>query len=261
MRFTRVMVAFAAVALLALLASTSQAGNCSMKCAQMGQGSAKAGMMAPCGEHGGAPGAQMMMQGYDHPRMKMRMEKQGNCCLMHRLQREGRWQERRMGREGRHCCCCMNRMGERGEESCRMVVIDRRMMMGGPEMRGARSFSTMSFDEWLGIETGPSDRGDLTVTKILTGSPAEKAGIQPQDILTSVNGISLLASDRETLASFIQHAFADGKTVTVTALRKGKVIPIEVTLQSPKANVPPQPKMMEMEKREMETDKPHPMGR
>ncbi len=155
----------------------------------------------------------------------------------------------------------MNCMGAPGEGMRRVVVMDRRMMMGGPEMRGSRSFSTMSFDEWLGIETGPSDRGDLTVTKIFTGSPAEKAGIQTQDILTSVNGISLVASERETLASFIQHGFADGKTVTVTAIRKGKVIPVEVTLQSPKANMPPQPKMMEMEKREMEMDKPHPMGR
>ncbi len=101
MRFTRITIAFAAVALVALLASTSQAGNCSMKCAQMRQGSTQAGMMAPCGQHGGAPGAQMMMQDYDNPRMKMGMEKQGNCCLMHRLQREGRWHERRMERGGR----------------------------------------------------------------------------------------------------------------------------------------------------------------
>jgi hypothetical protein len=85
------------------------------------------------------------------------------------------------------------------------------MMKGGPEMRGARSFSTMSFDGWLGIETGPSDRGDLAVT--------------------------------------------------VTAIRKGKVIPIEVTLQSPKANVPPQPKTLEIKERQMEMDKPHSMGR
>jgi hypothetical protein len=241
MRFHKITIAFAAVALVALGTSTSQAGDHWMKGAPTNRAGASAEMLAQGGQESDGSCMQTMKQDAEKPGTKMRTEERGDCCLKHRMEREDRRHERHMERGCCCCCCCggMRGMGER-------TGGHRMSKMGGPEMKGWKSFSTVSLDEWLGIETGPSDRGDLTVTKVLPNSPAEKAGIQPQDILTSVNGVPLLADQRETLASLIQRGFADGKTVTVTALRAGKVIPIEVTLRAPAGRVPAPPNRMEM---------------
>jgi len=59
----------------------------------------------------------------------------------------------------------------------------------------------------------------------LPGSAAKKAGLQPEDIVTAVEGVPVYGSDE--LMSRIN--FSDGKTLTLTVERDGKTLEIPVT--------------------------------
>jgi PDZ domain len=232
MRFSRIVIAAAVIGLGSLGVSTARAADQGEKPAPPAPVPPACGMMAPAPQPPAGPCPQMRMMRPGradwHPRA--RMERWDGPRRM-----DGRWRERQSrwrDRDG-SCRCMMGSRAWTGERGMRHP------MMGPRAIRGERSFSTISFDQWIGVETGTSDRGDLTVTGVVPGGPAEKAGVQANDILTSVNGVSFLADSRPVLASLIDRGFADGKVVTVTALREGKVIPIEVTLQAPHRMAPP----------------------
>ncbi len=91
---------------------------------------------------------------------------------------------------------------------------------------------------WLGVQ--PEDLPDelraqldlpegegLLVTDVLAGSPAEKAGLKKNDILTKIDGKAV--KGEESLAKFMSTAKA-GQEATLTVLRKAKEQTIKVTI-------------------------------
>lgn len=74
---------------------------------------------------------------------------------------------------------------------------------------------------------------DLTVTEgalireVYADTAAEKAGLQVGDVITEVNGDAV---DQERTLSERLYAYEEGDTVTLTVLRDGEVIEVEVTL-------------------------------
>ncbi len=62
---------------------------------------------------------------------------------------------------------------------------------------------------------------------VVSGSPADKAGIQENDIITQINGQDI--SETTSLVSLLQK-YKPGDTVVLTVLRKGESIKVNVTL-------------------------------
>jgi hypothetical protein len=91
---------------------------------------------------------------------------------------------------------------------------------------------------WLGLQ--PEDLPDelraqldlaegegLLVTQVMPGSPAEKAGLKKNDILTKIDGKAV--KGEESLAAFMASAKI-GQEATLTVLRKSKEQKIQVTV-------------------------------
>lgn len=73
-----------------------------------------------------------------------------------------------------------------------------------------------------------TDRG----TAIVAGSPADKAGIKDNDIITKVGGVNVGAGG--SISSLVAE-YAPGETIELTILRGGQTITLRVTLGSYKA--------------------------
>jgi 2-alkenal reductase len=67
------------------------------------------------------------------------------------------------------------------------------------------------------------------VNNVATGSPAERAGLRPRDVITRINGQKLTGS--VTLEQIIGNA-SPGQTVTLTVWRTGQTLTIKVKLGS-----------------------------
>jgi C-terminal processing protease CtpA/Prc len=91
---------------------------------------------------------------------------------------------------------------------------------------------------WVGVELEGDDvkYGPMTVVKIIDGSPAQKAGIQPGDILVAINGIPLEEGNQEKLAS-ARAASKPGQSVTWTMRREGEKRDVTITLAAMPADV------------------------
>jgi diguanylate cyclase (GGDEF)-like protein len=75
----------------------------------------------------------------------------------------------------------------------------------------------------IGIDEIP---GRVTITAVVAGSPAERAGIQPGDTLAAIGGSPLHHyTDYDTVAA----EFARGKSVVFHLLRGGQAVGVEVT--------------------------------
>ncbi len=66
-----------------------------------------------------------------------------------------------------------------------------------------------------------------TYSAIISGSPAEKAGLKNKDIVTAINGVKIGA--RGSLSSLIGE-YQPGDTVQFTVIREGKEIAVNITL-------------------------------
>jgi len=83
---------------------------------------------------------------------------------------------------------------------------------------------------WVGIEMeneGGDDR--MVVTKVVEGSPAEKAGFKPGDVLVAVNGIAF-SDENEKKIKNAQHAMVPGADFTYTVARRGSKVDLNVEL-------------------------------
>jgi len=91
---------------------------------------------------------------------------------------------------------------------------------------------------WLGLQPeylpdelrAQLDLGEgegLLVTQVMSGSPAEQAGLKKNDILTKIDGKAV--KGEESLASFMSSA-KPGQEVTLTVLRKSKELKIKATV-------------------------------
>jgi S1-C subfamily serine protease len=95
---------------------------------------------------------------------------------------------------------------------------------------------------WVGVSLNPGVSGGAAIwnnssttgaAPIQSGSPAAKAGLQPGDVITAVNGTAV-ASVNQFVATIAN--YAPGDTVTLTVNRGGQTKKIQLTLGSQPAN-------------------------
>jgi S1-C subfamily serine protease len=73
---------------------------------------------------------------------------------------------------------------------------------------------------WIGVEIN-EDSGKMQISRILPGSPAEKAGLVAGDVLFAVSGVEYADANHEKLSK-IRDDMTPGKTFTFTILKAGK---------------------------------------
>jgi S1-C subfamily serine protease len=92
---------------------------------------------------------------------------------------------------------------------------------------------------WLGVETAQSVTGTSTagaqVASVVTGGPAEDAGLQAGDVVTQID--SQRINDSTDLSSYI-NTKAPGDKITLKVERNGSTQDVEVTLKNRPAKVP-----------------------
>jgi C-terminal processing protease CtpA/Prc len=91
---------------------------------------------------------------------------------------------------------------------------------------------------WVGIEFDNSAvcNGGYKVLKVVPGSPAEKAGLQPGDILFALNGVRI-ANENEAELAKARKEWKPGQSVTYTIKREGVDREIRLTLAPMPADV------------------------
>ncbi|RYF27286.1 MAG: PDZ domain-containing protein, partial [Chloroflexi bacterium] len=80
--------------------------------------------------------------------------------------------------------------------------------------------------EKLSVKSGAWVRAD-SGSAVVSGSPADKAGIKDGDIITKVNDIEV--GDKGSVASLVAE-YAPGDTVQLTLLRDGRTETVQLTL-------------------------------
>jgi len=109
---------------------------------------------------------------------------------------------------------------------------------------------------YLGIQSGPLQRGavnadtdGVTVGEVVSGSPAEQAGLQPGDVIRKFDGHDVKSFN--TLRTLVAQAPLD-KQVELQVVRNGKPITVKTQIKEqpvdyesarvlPRGNQPPQP--------------------
>jgi predicted metalloprotease with PDZ domain len=82
---------------------------------------------------------------------------------------------------------------------------------------------------WLGVEIN-DEAGQMKIVKILSGSPAEKAGLAAGDVLFAMNGVEYTEANAEKL-SVLREEMTPGKIFTFTVRKAGKdTVEVPVTL-------------------------------
>ena len=81
---------------------------------------------------------------------------------------------------------------------------------------------------WAGVEMAQS-AGGPSVTEVHPGTPADRAGVKPGDVLVAINGTRLLPENQEKLAAY-EADMKPGKSFTFTVARKGKERDVAITL-------------------------------
>ncbi|HET8946854.1 MAG TPA: PDZ domain-containing protein [Candidatus Polarisedimenticolia bacterium] len=87
--------------------------------------------------------------------------------------------------------------------------------------------SRLKASGWIGIEYEPAEGGTITVQKVVPGSPAEKAGVQPGDVLFSINGVEIRNENNEALKKIDRRP---GQTIHYVIKRNGIAKPIDIVL-------------------------------
>jgi len=82
---------------------------------------------------------------------------------------------------------------------------------------------------FLGVSLDSASNAPARLTEIRPGTPAEAAGLQAGDVITSFAGTKITSSDA---LSHLVDTKAPGDTVTVTFTRSGKSHTVKVTLAS-----------------------------
>jgi predicted metalloprotease with PDZ domain len=117
------------------------------------------------------------------------------------------------------------------------------MVMAAPAMAGEGSNCTASTQDclnymaknlknrgWVGIEMNDKGGVDkMVITKVLEGSPAERAGFRVGDTLSAVNGVAFTEENHKQLKD-IQYSMKPGADFVYTVSRKGSKVDVEVEL-------------------------------
>jgi C-terminal processing protease CtpA/Prc len=101
-----------------------------------------------------------------------------------------------------------------------------------------RMSATLKTTGWVGIEFDNSvvSEGGYQIYKVIPGSPAEKAGLQPGDILYALNGVRL-AKENSAALEKARKGWKPGQSVTYTIKRAGVDREIALTLAPMPADV------------------------
>jgi C-terminal processing protease CtpA/Prc len=95
----------------------------------------------------------------------------------------------------------------------------------------------MKTSGWVGIEMEQDEStGALTIQKVVPGSPAEAAGLQPGDQLYALNGVEINDKNNEALAK-ARKDWTPGQTVNYTIKREGQARQVSLTLAPMPADV------------------------
>ncbi len=95
----------------------------------------------------------------------------------------------------------------------------------------------MKTSGWVGVELDMDDpSGGLKVLKVVPGSPAEAADIQPGDVLYALNGVRISNDNNEALAR-ARKEWKPGQSVTYTIKRNGTDREVTLTLAPMPADV------------------------
>lgn len=91
---------------------------------------------------------------------------------------------------------------------------------------------------WVGVELDVEATGGqgYKVEKVIPGSPAEKAGIQPGDVLYALNGVTINEDNKEALKK-VRKEWIPGQSVTYTIKRAGADRDVTLTLAPMPADV------------------------
>jgi C-terminal processing protease CtpA/Prc len=90
--------------------------------------------------------------------------------------------------------------------------------------------SMMKGTGWIGVELDmDEDTGVATVKRVFPGSPAEGAGIQPNDVLYALNGIRIVKENYDALDK-TRKDWQPGQKVTYTIQRDGREHQVTMTL-------------------------------
>jgi 2-alkenal reductase len=79
----------------------------------------------------------------------------------------------------------------------------------------------------LAAELNLTSKSGVIVTQVTAGSPAERAGLQPQDVVTAINNDKI---DENNSLRSILFKYHVGDTVTLTVERNGQTLQLQVTL-------------------------------
>jgi membrane-associated protease RseP (regulator of RpoE activity) len=82
---------------------------------------------------------------------------------------------------------------------------------------------------WIGIEYEPKDPSGPRITKVVPGSPAEKAGLQPGDVLFALNGVEMKSENDDALMK-ARKDWKPGQAVQYTIKRNGTAKQVDVVL-------------------------------
>ena len=122
-----------------------------------------------------------------------------------------------------------------------MVVM--MMVMAAPAMAGDSNKCSASTQDclnhmakslnnrgWVGIEMDDKGgSGMMIITKVIDGSPAQKAGFKVGDALVAVNGVAFSEENEKQLKD-IQYSMTPGNDFTYTVSRKGSRVDLDVEL-------------------------------
>ena len=90
---------------------------------------------------------------------------------------------------------------------------------------------------WVGVELDFDEAtGIPTVTKVVPGSPAEAAGIEPGDVFVALNGVKIVKDNDEALKK-ARKEWKPGQSVSYTISRNGLDKKVDVTLAPMPADV------------------------
>ena len=94
-----------------------------------------------------------------------------------------------------------------------------------------RMSASLKTTGWVGIEFDNTHvtEGGYRISKVIDGSPAKKAGLQPGDVLYALNGVRIAQEKNEALAK-ARKEWKPGQTVTYTIKREGVDREITLTL-------------------------------
>jgi putative serine protease PepD len=90
---------------------------------------------------------------------------------------------------------------------------------------------------WLGVESGDASSGGAAVGQVISGSPADQAGVQAGDTITAVDGSKV--ADAASLGDLVD-GHAVGDEVKLTVRRGGSVKTLTVKLGDRPAQTPSQ---------------------